>query len=315
MRTIELTYPHSLLKGELPDTVAATGFFDGIHKGHQRVINTAIQHANNNDMESAVISFHPHPSVVLKKDNKHVKYITPMKEKIKVLSQMGVDRLYIITFNKELSALSPQEFIDHFIIGLNMKHVVAGFDFSYGHKGQGNMNSIEEHARGLFTHTTIDKVLDEGEKISSTRIRNLLQDGNVEKVHHLLDRPLTITGKVIEGEKRGRELGYPTANIQIDPDALLPKPGIYAVKIVYHNSIYEGMASLGINPTFTEDRLDLSFEVNIFDFQNDLYGEELTVQWYTFIREEEKFDSVKGLIDQIKEDERVIRNYFHVTDK
>ncbi|MUK89869.1 bifunctional riboflavin kinase/FAD synthetase [Ornithinibacillus sp. L9] len=310
MRTIELTYPHTLSIEDLPETVSAIGFFDGIHKGHQRVIQTAVEEAKQSGMESAVITFHPHPSVVLNKEKKHVKYITPMREKKEVLTRMNVDRLYIITFNKELSSLSPEDFIDHFIIGLNIKHLVAGFDFSYGHKGKGNMNVIGDHAKGLFTYTTVDKVINEGEKISSTRIRKLLDQGNVEKVQELLGRPLSISGKVIEGAKRGREIGFPTANIEINSDVLLPKPGIYAVKVIYKNTPYEGMASLGINPTFTADRVDLSLEVNIFDYNNDIYGEELQLQWFKFIRDEEKFDSVEELIDQIHHDEKVIRTYF-----
>ncbi|WP_106497582.1 bifunctional riboflavin kinase/FAD synthetase [Lentibacillus sp. Marseille-P4043] len=310
MRTIKLTYPHTLALEELPETVAAIGFFDGIHLGHQNVIKTAVSEAKERNMESAVITFHPHPSVVLKKDVQHVQYITPLKEKQEVLQKMDVDRLYIITFNKELSSLSPQQFIDHFIIGLNIKHLVAGFDYSFGHKGKGNMNNIAEYTREEFTFTTIKKVELDDEKVSSTKIRELLHSGKVEAVKLLLGRPLTVSGIVIEGDKRGRTIGYPTANLQLDQDALLPKPGIYAVKVIYKNEAYEGMASLGTNPTFTANRKDLSLEVNILDYQNDLYGEELQMEWCKFIRDELKFDNVEALIDQIADDEKVIRAYF-----
>src|SRR5699024_2637469 len=137
MRTIKLTYPHILTIEELPETERAIGFFDGIHKGHQKVIKTAIKTTKANQMESGVITFHPHPSVVLDKEQPQVKYITPMRRKQEILQQLGVDRLYVISFNHELASLTPQQFIDHFIIGLNIKHLVAGFDFTYGHKGQG----------------------------------------------------------------------------------------------------------------------------------------------------------------------------------
>ncbi|WP_077326213.1 riboflavin biosynthesis protein RibF [Virgibacillus siamensis] len=310
MRTIELSYPHRLDRQNLPDTVAAIGFFDGIHKGHQKVIKTAVEKAKKDNMESAVITFHPHPSVVLKKDTPHVRYITPLKEKQEILQQMNVDRLYIITFNKELASLEPQQFIDHFIIGLKIKHLVAGFDFSYGHKGKGNMNIIENHTRNEFDYTTIGKVEMAEQKVSSTRIRELLRAGDVQTANSLLGRPLTIQGIVIDGEKRGREIGYPTANIQINPDALLPKTGVYAVKVQYKNETYEGMASLGYNPTFEGDLDKPSAEVNIFDYNNDLYGEELIMEWHKFIRDEEKFDNVDELIRQIEDDERVIRDYF-----
>jgi len=310
MRTIELTYPHSLVLGEMRETVCAIGFFDGIHKGHQQVIQTAVKKAKDKNMESAVITFHPHPSVVLKKGVQHVKYITPLREKQELLQKLHVDKLYIIKFNKELSTLSPQDFIDHFIIGLNIKHLVAGFDYSFGHKGQGNMNNIHEFTRNQFTYSTIEKVELGQEKISSSRIRELLQIGKVDEANALLGRPLKLSGIVIKGDQRGRELGYPTANLDIHEDVLLPKPGIYAVKVIYKNETYEGMANIGTNPTFTEDRQDLSIEVNIFDYNNDLYGEELQVEWYKFMRTEEKFTSADALITQMELDEKNIRAYF-----
>ncbi|QKY69067.1 bifunctional riboflavin kinase/FAD synthetase [Lentibacillus sp. CBA3610] len=310
MRTIRLTYPHTLLLDELPETAAAIGFFDGIHKGHQKVINTAVSKAKDQNMESAVITFHPHPSVVLKKDVQHVQYITPLQEKQKILQRLGVDRLYIIAFDKELSSLEPQAFIDHFIIHLNIKHLVSGFDFSYGFKGKGNVQTIREHSKGLFDYTMIDEVQSGDQKISSTRIRELLQSGEIGKANALLGRPLIVRGIVKEGEKRGREIGYPTANLEVSTDALLPKIGVYAVKVLFKNEVYEGMASLGYNPTFTADRDEPIIEVNIFDYNNDLYGEELVLEWHQYIRDEIKFDSASKLVKQIEEDEERIRDYF-----
>lgn len=312
MRTFELTYPHSLLLEELPNTVSAIGFFDGIHKGHQEVIQTAVKHAQENKMESAVITFHPHPSVILKKGTEHVRYITPIREKQEILQQMNVDRLYIIEFNKELSGLTPQAFIDHFIIGLNIKHLVAGFDYSFGHKGLGNMNNIAEYTRDEFKFTVIDKVSLESEKVSSTRIRELLKLGEVEEVNTLLGRPLKYTSIVVHGAKRGTDLGYPTANLKVNEEALLPKIGVYAVKVIYKNAVYEGMASIGTNPTFEEDQGNLSVEVNIFDYNNDLYGEELQIVWCKFIRDEEKYNNVEELMKQLALDEKNIRKLFLV---
>ncbi len=310
LRTIELTYPHTLNLEALPKTVAAIGFFDGVHLGHQQVIEAAVDEAKKREMESAVISFFPHPSVVLKAGREDVKYITPLREKQEILQRLGVDRFYIITFNKELSSLSPKAFIDHFIIGLHIKHLVAGFDFTYGHRGQGTMEDMKEYADNHFTYSTITKVEMDKEKISSTRIRSFLAAGDMEKTAQLLGRPLSLYGMVVDGEKRGRTLGFPTANLKVNDAALLPKPGIYAVKVSYKNESYEGMASLGTNPTFTENRDSLSLEVYIFDYNNDLYGEELQLQWFRFIRDEQKFTTVDGLIKQMKNDEAVIRNYF-----
>ncbi|WP_042144747.1 bifunctional riboflavin kinase/FAD synthetase [Paucisalibacillus sp. EB02] len=309
METIELTYPHQFQIEELPETIAAIGFFDGIHRGHQAVIQYAIAKAKETQTKNAVITFYPHPSVVLR-NNHDVKYITPLKEKQKILEDLGVDRLYIINFNKELSSLSPEDFVNHFIVGLNIKHIVAGFDFTYGHKGKGNMETISEHANGRFNHTMIDKVSSDNEKISSTKIRSLLDSGYVEQANTLLGRSLTTSGLVIQGDKRGRELGYPTANIKYNSEAHLPKPGIYAVRMIIDGTYHEGMASLGTNPTFTEDRIDLSLEVYIFDFEQQIYGKEVIVEWYKFIRNEEKFDSVEDLVERMKLDEEEIRSYF-----
>ncbi|WP_042223731.1 bifunctional riboflavin kinase/FAD synthetase [Oceanobacillus manasiensis] len=311
MRTFELTYPHSMMLNELPETVTAIGFFDGIHKGHQKVIQTAVKEAKDKGMESAVITFYPHPTVVLKKDIQHVKYLTPLREKQEILQKLEVDRLYIIEFNHELASLSPQEFVDHFLIGLHIKHMVAGFDFSYGHKGKGNMETIQEHADGAFTVTQVDKVLLNEEKISSTKVRSLMREGQMNKVTELLGRPLSVTGIVVKGDQRGRTIGYPTANIAVSDKALLPMIGVYAVKVLYKNEVYEGMASLGFKPTFTDQIEEPVLEVNIFDYNNDLYGEELRVEWHAFIREEKKFSGVEELVHEIAKDETEVRTYFN----
>lgn len=239
-----------------------------------------------------------------------MQYITPLRQKQEILQQMNVDRLYIITFSKDLASLSPQDFIDHFIIGLNIQHIVAGFDFSYGHKGEGNMNIIHSHSRGAFFYTTIEKVKLEDEKVSSTKIRSLLSEGNVKKVNKFLGWKLSVYGTVIEGDKRGRTIGFPTANLQVNPEALLPKIGVYAVKVLYKGEVYEGMANLGVKPTFKDSETEPTLEVNIFDYSNDLYGDELQIEWCTYIRDEKKFNGVNELVEQIKADEKQIRNYF-----
>lgn len=310
METVNLTYPHDLLKENLPETVAAIGFFDGVHKGHQAVIQKAVQLAKKDKKTSAVISFYPHPSVVLQKNVTSASYITPQSEKETMFASLGVDKFYIISFNKELSLLSPKDFIDHFIIGLHIKHLVAGFDFTYGHKGKGNMENIDMYQNGAFQVSALDKVEVNGEKASSTNIRNALKEGEVNLANHILGRHFTTTGNVITGDKRGREMGFPTANLQIDDEKLLPKMGVYAVRITVKGKTYDGMASLGLVPTFKDDLEHPVAEVNILDFDEDIYDETVTVYWYEFIRPELKFDGMENLIAQMKEDEVQIRQYF-----
>lgn len=309
MKTYKLAYPEKLIEENIPKAVAAIGFFDGIHKGHQEVINTAVSKAQKDQMESAVITFYPHPSVVLK-GNEQAKYITPLHIKQDILQQLNIDRLYVIEFNKELSLLSPREFIEHFIVGLNVKHVVAGFDFTFGHKGKGNMENILQLGKNNFTTSVIEKVQYRDEKISSTNVRKHLASGKVAEANTLLGRHYCVSGTVVSGDQRGRTIGYPTANIKTDPDTLLPKSGVYAVKVNIDNITYEGMANLGIKPTFHPHAVEPIIEVNIFDFNGDLYGKRLFIEWHTFIRDEKKFSTIDDLVSQIKQDEKDIRTYF-----
>jgi len=310
MRKLELTYPHQLKLAELPPTVAAIGFFDGIHRGHQKLIQSAVAEAKSKQMESAVVTFHPHPSVVLKNNHKGVKYITSLSQKEAILEQLQVDRLYMITFNKELSLLSPEQFINHFINGLHIKHLIAGFDFTFGHQGKGNMDNIDTYAKDDFTYSVIPKVESDHEKISSTRIRNLLKVGQIEHVNTLLGRTFSVSGVVVEGDKRGRQIGFPTANVKVPSDVLLPKSGVYAVKVEHKHHTYQGMANIGVRPTFKTNLEEPSVEVNLFDVDRNLYGELLEVKLLKFIRAEKKFNHVEDLISQIKHDEQEIKTFF-----
>ncbi|CQR47652.1 Riboflavin biosynthesis protein RibF [Paraliobacillus sp. PM-2] len=317
LQVISLCYPQHLQKIKQEEAVAAIGFFDGIHKGHQKVIKEAQVLAKQQNRKSAVITFSPHPSVVLNNNKQDVHYLTPLSEKQSILADMGIDLLYIIAFDHTLSQLSPKAFIDHFIIGLNIKHLVTGFDFTYGHKGKGNIHTLAADAAGCFEITVIDKLENENEKVSSTRIRELLVQGNVEKVTELMDRPLTTSGTVIEGEKRGRTIGYPTANIDPDQAYAIPKAAVYGVKVWVKEHCVYGMANIGYKPTFHDknESSQLTVEVHLFDFNQAIYGEQVKIEWRVFIREEQKFTGIDALINQLKQDEQRIRQFFSlITD-
>lgn len=309
MEVIKLTYPHDLKKETIPPSVAAIGFFDGIHQGHEKVIRTAVMKAKNTHQLSAVITFHPHPSVVLNKA-KDIKYITPMTEKIAQLRKLQVDIVYIVQFNEILSQLSPAAFVEHFVIRLHISHLIAGFDFTFGYKGAGNMQNIHQFANGAFTTEVIDKVESEHEKISSTSIRKLLKKGDISQVNELLGRPFSTTGKVVTGDKRGRTIGFPTANLAVDPYSLLPKQGVYAVKVDINGDDYKGALNLGVVPTFKKGVVEPSLEVYILDFNDNIYGKEVTVYWHKFIRSEKKFADIDTLVAQLTDDEKTIRKYF-----
>ncbi|ANB58889.1 riboflavin biosynthesis protein RibF [Anoxybacillus sp. B7M1] len=311
METRFITYPHYQKREDFPPTVMALGYFDGVHLGHQEVIRTAVHLAAENGYKSAVMTFHPHPSIVLGKKEQHVQLITPLKEKERQMARLGVDYLYIVEFTPSFAELLPQQFVDEYIIDFHVKHVVAGFDFTYGRLGKGTMETIPFHSREQFAHTVIPKLTRNGEKISSTYIRRLLKDGEVQQLPELLGRFYTIEGTVIDGEKRGRTIGFPTANIEPEDDYLLPALGVYAVKVRIGNETFAGVCNVGYKPTFHRDRQGRpSIEVHIFHFSREIYGETVTIEWHKRLRSEQKFASVEQLVEQIERDKERAEDYF-----
>lgn len=312
METIYLAHPNHLQKDELRPTVMALGFFDGVHFGHQKVIETAKQKAQEEQIDCSVMTFYPHPKEVLGiyNDKEPLKYITPIEKKIELIAKLNVDRLYIVTFDLQLSKLTPQEFVDEFLIGLNVKHVVAGFDYTYGYMGKGTMETLPFHSRGQFTQTTVHKVEDRNEKISSTRIRSYLVDGQIESVNELLGRSYEVEGVVVHGDKRGRQIGFPTANVQLTKPYIVPKTGVYAVGLTYKGKQFFGVCNIGYKPTFVEDRKEKTIEVHIFQFNEQLYDEEVIVTFYKFIRDEKKFPNIDALVEQIEKDKREAEQFF-----
>ncbi|MFG6148869.1 bifunctional riboflavin kinase/FAD synthetase [Halobacillus sp. B23F22_1] len=302
MKIIHLSEKDISQSKQVSPCVLAVGFFDGIHKGHQRVIFTAKRKAEELGVKSAVMTFDPHPSVVLNHSVKHAKYITPLPEKERILNNAGIDTLFIVHFDKSLASLSPEQFVENFFVSQNVQHVVAGFDFTFGFKGKGTMKLLPEYAKSRFTTTTIQQVSEDGEKVSSTRIRDLLDEGELALVNRLLDRPYRITGEVVTGDRRGRTIGYPTANLSLNSEYYMPKVGVYAVKVILGNQEYKGMANLGFKPTFNDEKVK-NLEVHIFDFNHDVYGQEIAIDFYNHIRSEVKFNGIEELIRQLKDDE------------
>ncbi|UOQ43013.1 riboflavin biosynthesis protein RibF [Halobacillus salinarum] len=309
METILLSASNPHPTKTIEPNVTAAGFFDGVHKGHQKVILTAKAKADQEGLKSAVMTFDPHPSVVLKKEKRHARYITPMRDKQKLLYEMGIDYLFIVHFDQALASMSPQEFVDDFFVKLAVRHVVAGFDFSYGHKGKGSMESLPEHARGRFTQTTVHKVEDQLEKISSTRIRELLDKGEAVEVNRLLGRPFKLSGDAVKAVN-GSVSGCPAAGIQINPDYYLPKPGVYAVTVEYNHEHYEGIAEVGRKPA-DEQHSETEVEVVLFDISEDLHGKHLDVYFHYYVRENRQFSSAEELKRQLQKDEKKVRDFFH----
>ncbi|WP_406687248.1 bifunctional riboflavin kinase/FAD synthetase [Rossellomorea vietnamensis] len=313
MKVITVHHPHSISKNDFPPLVLALGYFDGVHKGHQRVIRGAVEEAKEQDVSSAVMTFDPHPSVVLGHKHKHIHYITPLEDKKEIIKELGVDYLFIVRFTSEFANLTPQDFVDQYIIGLNVRHVVAGYDYSYGRMGKGTMETLPFHSRDMFGSTTVSKLTDADLdlKVSSSLIRENLTEGDVSRVKNLLGRPFKMKGTVIHGDKRGRKIGFPTANIELSDDYLTPKVGVYAVRMKIHDKWFDGVCNIGYKPTFKNpDDYSLTIEVHLFDFHTSIYGEEVFIEWYDRIRDEQKFSGIEELISQIQKDKDQAIDYF-----
>lgn len=310
MEIIKIHHPYHEDSIPKQPVVLALGFFDGVHKGHRTVINTAKRIAKEKNARLALMTFNQHPSIVFKKVKPEaITYLSTIERKEEFMEELGVDYLYEVDFTSAFASLSPQEFVDQYIVGLNAVAVVAGFDYTYGKKEVASMEHLPGYAKDRFEVIEVGKVTGEGEKISSTRIRQALSDGEIMEANDMLGYVYQTPGIVIHGDARGRTLGYPTANIDVKPNIRLPKVGVYAVRIKVGEEWYEGMASIGYNITFEADR-QLSVEVNIFDFNRDIYGEAVAVEWHKYLREEMKFSNIEALIEQLDQDEVDARQYF-----
>lgn len=290
--------------------VVVMGFFDGVHLGHQAVILKGKQLADDLGLELAVLTYQPHPSVVFKMLSEPLKYITTSDKKAQILFDLGVSKIYNMQFTSLLAALQPQEFVDEVLMKLNPAVVVAGFDHLYGSDHQSaNMSLLDTYAKKRFKVEIVPEISDKNGKIGSTSIKRYLSEGNLTEVNNQLGRIYTTTGIVVHGEARGRKLGFPTANILTPELERLPGIGIYSVRISIADQWYLGMASIGRNVTFGDNR-PLTVEINILNFDSAIYGEEVIIEWHHYLRGEVKYDGVDSLIAQLKKDKIDTYHYF-----
>jgi len=280
--------------------VAAIGNFDGVHLGHRALIASAKASAAEKGKPLAVITFEPHPRRFFMPSAPPFR-LDALETKARVLSELGVAFVLAMPFDAALAKQSPEEFVDHILErDLGLSHVVVGYDFTFGKARAGDTKMLAELGRkhGIGV-TVIAPQGDTAEVFSSTRVRRLLEAGEVAEANRILGRPWEIVGVVEHGDKRGRELGYPTANVALT-DFLVPKHGIYAVRCMVDGESHDGVASLGIRPTF--DQTDVKLEVYLFEFAGDLYGQTMRVEFHGFIRPEEKFEGIEPLKAKIAAD-------------
>lgn len=309
-------YPPLNKKEHYPDVVLATGFFDGVHRAHQQVIRRAKEIAQQRHLPLAVMTLTPHPAVVYHgvPANEYL-YLSPRNLKIELMKKFGVDLLYIVHFTPEFARLTPQAFVDQYLVGLHAQVVVAGFDYTFGDPALANMDTLPQLAHDRFTVVTVPCVKDDYDhhKIGSSQIRQLITTGKIDLANQRFGYCYQTSGIVVHGDARGRQLGFPTANIVSDAQQLLPGVGIYAVELFFDNQWHHAMASVGHDVTFGNH--PLSVEVYVFDYNGDLYDRHVKIRWYHYLRDEIKFANVDDLITQLHHDETDVRHYFKTIAK
>ncbi|ANZ58110.1 riboflavin biosynthesis protein RibF [Fructilactobacillus lindneri] len=293
---------------KIKPAVIAMGFFDGVHLGHQEVIKTAKEIADKNGLPLAVLTYDHYPALVYHKlEGNAARYLTIWERKQQLFQDLGVDIVYQVNYNYQFQSQNPQQFVDDFLLKLNPQIVVAGFDHTYGAK-HATMTDLPNYAKDRFEIVTVPADKLDRKKISSTRIRKNLEAGHIETVNQLLGYRFETSGTVVHGFARGRTLGFPTANIEYSNLQQMPVEGVYVVKIMVGQQWYAGMASIGRNVTFG-DQNPITLEINIFDFNQNIYGNQVQVQWLSKMRNEVKYNGKEALIKQLKQDEIDARQF------
>jgi len=276
------------------------GNFDGVHLGHQKIFEKVKEEAGKIGGESVVVTFEPHPLKILSPEQ-CPPLLTPFKKKMMLIEKTGMEKVLCIQFTRAFAELSPVEFVKSVLLGkVEAKKIIVGYNYRFGRGKSGDVDSLKENCALFGVDVVVVEALRVTDTIvSSSKIRELIRDGEVKKASKLLGRDYPVIGQVIEGTKRGHALGFPTANLEM-AEELYPKPGVYAVSVNWHQQCFNGLANIGFNPTF--DAKAVSLEVHILNFERDIYGEELQVYFAERIRDEIHFPSTEGLIKQIRKD-------------
>src|ERR1051325_3702134 len=291
----------SLEEVNLQTSWLTIGVFDGVHRGHQEIIKKLTAGAHANEASAVVLTFDPHPATVL--GGQEIKCLTLPDERAELLAQFGVDIVITEHFTRELSMVSAYEFMSRLKSHLGLQHLLIGYDFALGKGREGNAKRLTEIGSELrYTLEVVSALSDESGVISSTEIRKLIETGNVAETARLLGHPYSLHGPVIHGDGRGRTIDVPTANISYSPNKMIPANGIYACWAYLKDVKYRAAINIGTNPTFTPDKQTPNVEAHLLDFHQDLYGEDLQLEFVARLRNELRFDSVEALLEQIWQD-------------
>lgn len=291
--------------------VVTVGTFDGIHKGHTDIINFVVEEGRNNNLESFVVTFEPHPRLIVNKNNE-IKLLTTFEEKVALFEKLYVRNLLVVSFNRDFADLSYEEFLKSYLLeSIKAEHIVIGHDHHFGKGRGGNENKLLSLSEQLnFKLTVFPAVSVSGIQVSSSNVRDALLEGHLEQANSLLGRYYSLSGIVVEGVQRGRELGFPTANIEpLNKYKLIPKNGVYAVKGKVGQSDYRGVLNIGKRPTF-ESQDKIFIELHIFDFEEEIYAKPVYLEFVKRIRDEKKYNSKEELIEQINKDIQEAKEIF-----
>lgn len=282
------------------NTVVTIGNFDGIHKGHIKLIKEAVKEAKTKNYKSVVFTFENHPMRYFRADS--IKHIITNEEKVKIFKNLGVDIVFMIPFDEYMTKISATDFVKTILHEkLKCKMVIVGHDFTFARNKEGNASLLESLGKKYNMKVkVIEPIKIKGRRVSSSYIRNLINDGNVSEIKDFLGRNYFLEGEVIHARKIGRTIGFPTANLKAEDKLIIPKNGIYAVKVYIKNKVYYGATNIGYNPTVNGKTL--SIETNIIDFDEEIYGEIIKVEFLDRIRDEKKFNSLDELKSQLRKD-------------
>ncbi len=288
------------------DCIVSVGTYDGIHLGHQKIVNELIEKSKQKQLVSTLVTFEPHPQLILKRaDKPEIKLLTTIEEKIDVLEALGLDRLVIASFSSAFSNISPDIFVESILVQkLGMKHIIIGYDHSFGKRRAGNIELLRNLGKVHNFDVDVTKQIQlKNETVSSTLVRRLLLEGNVKQANIFLGRLYSLRGQVIPGHGRGREFGFPTANIKTYSQyKLVPKSGIYATRLKLNETLYNSVTYIGNRPTL--GLKENVIETHIFDFDQELYNSEIDLEFVDFIRDDETFQTTDELVHQIKADKK-----------
>ena len=289
---------------KIKSPVVTLGIFDGVHRGHKMLLSSLMKRAEESGGESVVITLSPHPRIVLERDNQNMTFLTTLDEKTVLLGEEGIQHLIILDFSNDFSRISACDFVrDILVARIGTKHLIVGYDHHFGKSGEGDFDTIRK-CSGLmdFKVEQIEGMKYDNVTISSTTIREALNDGRLDYANNLLGYSYSLTGTIVEGKKIGRSLGFPTANILPEETKLIPANGVYAVEVMFESASFPGMLSIGTNPTIDSSNGDRSIEVNILNFNREIYGSAITVNLRKRLRDERKFDNISHLVAQMEID-------------